>query len=330
MVEDCAPDIVQVVEGDALTLDYAALLGSASAAAAPLEPYDRPPVSLPHSLPKEADGHANADPLASPDASVGGTSDRRPAVHIVGNLPFSIASPLLMRFLRMADQRSGLFQHGPAAMTLCFQKEVAQRMAAPPDTKLRSRLSVMTQHYCEVERRFVLPGHVFVPPPNVDAEVIHLRGRAHLEQPAMPLHGPCFFDLLEETAKLVFHHRRKVLHHAARNLVAASRAPGPSPARVPWNANRGSGIEGVESEGMEEDDVASDTSARRRPQAPRVRASSLASAEEAQAFVALCGLPEDARPFKLSTTDVVRIATLFGALKAASGDMSALRPLALP
>ena len=281
MVEDCAPDVVKVVEGDALSIDYAALLRSSPPSASPPSP---PPPLL-----------AGVPPGESPQ------QPQQPHVHVVGNLPFNIATPLLMRFLRMADQRSGLFQDGPAAMTLCFQKEVAQRMAAPPDTRLRSRLSVMAQHYCDVERRFILPGHVFVPPPKVDAEVVHLRGKADLRTPV----SPPFFDLLEETAKLLFHHRRKVLHHAARNLVAAARADAPS-----LEAGGAHGDDGVP-----------------RPLAARVRSSSLASSQEAQAFVALCGLPPDARPFKLSGNDVVHIAELFGRLKALGGDVARLQAL---
>lgn len=73
----------------------------------------------------------------------GGGSSGNVAVKIIGNLPFGVATPLLFSYLRMLASRTGPFQHGDTELTLCFQKEVAERMVAAPDTKMRCRLSAM-------------------------------------------------------------------------------------------------------------------------------------------------------------------------------------------
>ena len=64
------------------------------------------------------------------------------------------------------------FAHGPAELTLCFQKEVADRMVAPQGDRVRSRISMMVQHCCEATVAYALPRTVFVPAPMVDAAVV--------------------------------------------------------------------------------------------------------------------------------------------------------------
>lgn len=83
-----------------------------------------------------------------------------PPVHVVGNLPFSVSTPLLVRWLRMASQRKGPFLHGRVPLTLTFQKEVAERIVAPVMHVQRCRLSVMCQAYCSVQHQLTLSGQL--------------------------------------------------------------------------------------------------------------------------------------------------------------------------
>ena len=113
--------------------------------------------------------------------------DRHAAVRLLGNLPFGIASPLLIQWLKMMALRQGIFQgENNVSMTLMFQKEVAERIVAGPNNPHRSRLSVMAQSICDVKMAYKLPAGVFVPKPKVDAAVVHFERR---KEPLMP--GTC-------------------------------------------------------------------------------------------------------------------------------------------
>lgn len=76
---------------------------------------------------------------------------------IVANLPYNIATALLLRWL----ERPGDY----AGMTLMFQKEVADRLLAQPGDPDYGRLSVLVQWLCRVRRLFDVPASAFVPPP---------------------------------------------------------------------------------------------------------------------------------------------------------------------
>lgn len=75
---------------------------------------------------------------------------RAPRVRILGNLPFNISTPLLISWLENIAARRQIWQYGRVPMTLTFQKEVCERLAADVWSEQRSRLSVMAQSYCEV------------------------------------------------------------------------------------------------------------------------------------------------------------------------------------
>ena len=85
-----------------------------------------------------------------------------PNIHIIGNLPFSVSTPLLIRWLAAISAQSGPWKYGRTKLTLTFQKEVAERMVARILTKQRCRLSVMCQYLCDVKLCFVIPGMVIV------------------------------------------------------------------------------------------------------------------------------------------------------------------------
>lgn len=84
-------------------------------------------------------------------------------IRLVGNLPYNISSPILFHALEHAAVVSD--------MHFMLQKEVVDRMAAGPGSKVFGRLSVMLQAYCEVTSLFVVPPGAFRPPPKVDSAV---------------------------------------------------------------------------------------------------------------------------------------------------------------
>ena len=107
------------------------------------------------------------------------SDEELPNLHILGNLPFNIASPLIIQFvlapknarvhfkifnfaffrlLRQMSQRRGPWAFGRAQLTLTFQYEVALRICAPIDTDERTRISVVSQYVSQPELLFVIPG----------------------------------------------------------------------------------------------------------------------------------------------------------------------------
>lgn len=116
-------------------------------------------------------------------------------IHIVSNLPYNIATELLIQWLHQIDQIN--------SMTLMFQKEVALRLTAEPNQKSYGRLSILAQFLCDVFYGFTVPASAFIPAPKVESSVVHLTPKKHLEtlQPLVPF--------LEKITHTVFQQRRK-------------------------------------------------------------------------------------------------------------------------
>lgn len=124
------------------------------------------------------------------------TPDASPTpLHIVANLPYNIGTELLIRWLH---QLSAI-----GSMTLMFQKEVAQRIAAQPSSGEYGRISIIAQILCTIEHGFDLPPHVFTPAPKIESSVIYLQPKpdGHTYLPFLPA--------LEQITQAVFHQRRK-------------------------------------------------------------------------------------------------------------------------
>ena len=92
--------------------------------------------------------------------------DSRGQIRLAGNLPYNLSSPILFHAL----------DHAAAIRDMHFmlQKEVVERMAAGPGSKVYGRLSVMLQAYCTVTPLFVVPPGAFRPAPKVDSAVVRL------------------------------------------------------------------------------------------------------------------------------------------------------------
>jgi 16S rRNA (adenine1518-N6/adenine1519-N6)-dimethyltransferase len=86
--------------------------------------------------------------------------------HVIGNLPYNVATALLRIFIARRARIS--------EVTIMLQKEVAQRVCARPGTPDYGPLSVLVQYYAEPTWGFTVPPSAFTPPPKVDSAVIRL------------------------------------------------------------------------------------------------------------------------------------------------------------
>jgi 16S rRNA (adenine1518-N6/adenine1519-N6)-dimethyltransferase len=122
---------------------------------------------------------------------------------IVANLPYNIATALLLRWLdRIADYES---------LTLMFQREVAERLVAAPRSSAYGRLSVLVQWLCEAKILFDIPARAFTPPPKIISSVVRLIPRA------LPL-APADKPVLERVTAAAFGQRRKMLRSSLKSL----------------------------------------------------------------------------------------------------------------
>ena len=122
---------------------------------------------------------------------------------IVANLPYNIATALLLRWL----DRAGAYE----SLTLMFQREVAERLVAAPRTPAYGRLSVLAQWLCEARILFDIPPRAFTPPPKVTSSVVRLVPRT---QPLFPADK----TVLERVTAAAFGQRRKMLRSSLRSL----------------------------------------------------------------------------------------------------------------
>ena len=126
---------------------------------------------------------------------------------IVANLPYNIATVLLVGWLT-AEPWPPWYDR----MVLMFQREVAERIIAPPGSKTYGRLSVLAGWRTEAKILFDVHPSNFVPPPKVTSSVVELIPRA------APL--PCRGPLLERITAAAFGQRRKMLRQSLKSLGA--------------------------------------------------------------------------------------------------------------
>jgi len=122
---------------------------------------------------------------------------------IVANLPYNISTQLVLNWLETITDYD--------CLTLMFQKEVAERLAAQPRSKDYGRLSVLTQWLCEVSLDFHIKPTAFTPPPKVMSTVATLRPRP---QPLVDVPKAA----LERVTQAAFGQRRKMLRASLKPL----------------------------------------------------------------------------------------------------------------
>ena len=141
---------------------------------------------------------------------------------MVGNLPYNISSPLLFRLMEFAERV--IDQH------FMLQKEVVDRMVAPPGSKTYGRLSVMLQVRYRLTKLFDVPRGAFNPPPKVTSSIVRMVPRPAAELPAID------FGCFGRVVAAAFNQRRKILRNALRD---AGRRGG-----VPRGGRRSAGARG--------------------------------------------------------------------------------------
>jgi 16S rRNA (adenine1518-N6/adenine1519-N6)-dimethyltransferase len=140
-----------------------------------------------------------ADVLAAPLADVAGTDDYL----LVGNVPYYITTPILFHALERPRARRAVF---------LVQREVADRLAAPPGGDSYGALSVNVQAVARVERLFRVPAGAFHPPPRVDSAVVRVEPRP---DPVIAAEEESPFRALVQRA---FGFRRKQMRRVVRSL----------------------------------------------------------------------------------------------------------------
>jgi 16S rRNA (adenine1518-N6/adenine1519-N6)-dimethyltransferase len=124
---------------------------------------------------------------------------------VVANLPYNIATALLVRWLAVEPWPPWYDQ-----LVLMFQREVAERIVAAPGSKSFGRLAVLAGWRTEARIMFDIAPTAFVPPPKVTSSVVRLVPRA------APL--PCIRTSLERVTAAAFGQRRKMLRASLRSL----------------------------------------------------------------------------------------------------------------
>jgi len=130
--------------------------------------------------------------------------------NVTGNLPYNIATPLIMRFIEMPD--------GPQTLVVMMQKDVADRLGAKPGTRAYGSLSIAVQYAMHVERAFTLPPRAFYPQPKVDSAVVRLQRR---EQRAVSVADEAHFL---QVVRGAFAYRRKTLANSLSLALHIERA----------------------------------------------------------------------------------------------------------
>jgi 16S rRNA (adenine1518-N6/adenine1519-N6)-dimethyltransferase len=152
------PGRLEVIEADALTVDWPALIG---------------------------DGPAK----------------------IVANLPYNIATPLLLGWLTTEP-----WPPWYRSLTLMFQSEVADRIAAAPGSKVYGRLSVIAQARARARALFDIDRRAFTPPPKITSTLVEI---VPLAEPPVP----CPIAALERLTAAAFGQRRKMLRSSLKTLL---------------------------------------------------------------------------------------------------------------
>lgn len=126
-------------------------------------------------------------------------------MRIVGNLPYNISTPLIFHLLK--------YQEIIFDMHFMLQLEVAERLAAKPNTKNYGRLSIMVQYYFDVEILLNVPPNAFTPIPKVESAFVRLIPKQKHE---IEIINPENFAIVVREA---FNMRRKTIQNSLKNII---------------------------------------------------------------------------------------------------------------
>ncbi len=147
----------------------------------------------------------HVDALKADESSVLRDLDLTTPAVIISNLPYNIATPLVIKWLKAEP----LWWNSAVLM---FQKEVAERLTARPHTKAYGRLSVLAQNCARLHLAMTLPARAFTPPPKIDSAVVVFE--------PFGIENMKFqdFEALEIITQAAFSQRRKMLRNTLKNL----------------------------------------------------------------------------------------------------------------
>ena len=132
------------------------------------------------------------------------TNDQGPMIRVAGNLPYNVASPILFALAELYASGVPLVD-----ATVMLQREVADRLVAPPGGREYGVLGILIRHAADVDLLLKLPPGAFRPPPKVRSALVRLR----FHPPDPPVADPATFAAIVQA---VFTRRRKTLANALR------------------------------------------------------------------------------------------------------------------
>lgn len=124
--------------------------------------------------------------------------------NVVGNFPYNISSQIMFNVLENRNKVD--------CVVGMFQKEVAQRIAEKPGSKVYGILSVFLQAFYDIEYLFTVNENAFTPPPKVKSAVIRLKRN---ERKALSCNEELFIKIIKAT----FNQRRKTIRNSIRAVV---------------------------------------------------------------------------------------------------------------
>jgi 16S rRNA (adenine1518-N6/adenine1519-N6)-dimethyltransferase len=133
-------------------------------------------------------------------------------VRIAANLPYNVGTALLVKWLTV-ETWPPFWQ----SLTLMFQREVAERIVAPPDTEHYGRLSVLAQWRTRPKILFDVSRQAFTPPPKITSSIVRIEP---LDRPI----APCELRDLEKVTEAGFGQRRKMLRQSLKQIVPDAEA----------------------------------------------------------------------------------------------------------
>jgi 16S rRNA (adenine1518-N6/adenine1519-N6)-dimethyltransferase len=116
-------------------------------------------------------------------------------IHVVGNLPYNISSPLLLHLLAHIDAIKSQY--------FMLQKEVVERMVAQPKSKEYGRISILLQAHYTMYKDIHVPPSAFFPPPKVNSATVFMKPNIKLNKQSS--------KVLEYITRICFSQRRKML-----------------------------------------------------------------------------------------------------------------------